>query len=74
MADPKNQSPYKDDWAALERVEVKDPYAGTIVLKEPFAPLWTISLVRGSGCIMSKKALKQAGGRFTTEPPAMSGP
>jgi peptide/nickel transport system substrate-binding protein len=74
MADPKNQSPYKDDWAALDRVEVKDPYAGTIVLKEPFAPLWTISLVRGSGCIMSRKAIEQAGGRFTTGPPAMSGP
>jgi peptide/nickel transport system substrate-binding protein len=74
IADPKNESPYKDDWAALDRVEVKDPYTGTIVLREPFAPLWTISLVRGSGCIMSKKALEQAGGRFTTEPPAMSGP
>jgi peptide/nickel transport system substrate-binding protein len=74
IADPKNESPYKDDWAALDRVDVRDPYAGTIVLKEPFAPLWSISLVRGSGCIMSKKALEQAGGRFTTEPPAMSGP
>jgi peptide/nickel transport system substrate-binding protein len=74
IADPKNESPYKDDWAVLDRVEVREPYAGTIVLKEPFAPLWSISLVRGSGCIMSKKALEQAGGRFTTEPPAMSGP
>src|SRR5919106_456419 len=74
IADPKNESPYKDDWAVLDRVEVREPYAGTIVLKEPFAPLWSISLVRGSGCIMSKKAIEQAGGRFTTEPPAMSGP
>ena len=74
IADPKNESPYKDDWAVLDRVEVKGPYAGTIVLKEPFAPLWSISLVRGSGCIMSRKALEQVGGRFTTEPPAMSGP
>jgi peptide/nickel transport system substrate-binding protein len=74
IADAKNESPYRDDWAALDRVEVKDPYSGRIVLKEPFAPLWTISLVRGSGGIMSRKALEQAGGRFTTEPPAMSGP
>jgi peptide/nickel transport system substrate-binding protein len=44
------------------------------VLKEPSAPLRSISLVRGSGCIVSRKALAQAGGRFTTEPPAMSGP
>jgi peptide/nickel transport system substrate-binding protein len=74
IADPKNESPYRDDWAALDRVEVKDPYSGTIVLKEPFAPLWTISLVRASGSIVSKKAVEAAGGRFTTEPPAMSGP
>ena len=49
IADPKNESPYRDDWVVLDRVEVKDPYSGTIVLKEPFAPLWTISLVRGLG-------------------------
>ena len=50
IADPKNESPYRDDWAVLDRVEVKDPYNGTIVLKEPFAPLWTISLgACGSG-------------------------
>jgi peptide/nickel transport system substrate-binding protein len=74
MADPKNESPYRDDWAVLDHVDVKGPYAGTIVLKESFAPLWSISLVRGSGCIMSRKALEQAGGNFTTAPPAMSGP
>jgi len=74
IADPKNESPYRDDWVALDRVEVRDPYSGTIVLKEPFAPLWTISLVRASGSIVSKKAVETAGGKFTTEPPAMSGP
>ena len=58
----------------LDHVEVKDPYNGTIVLKEPFAPLWTISLVRGSGSILSKKAMELVGGKFTTEPPAGSGP
>jgi peptide/nickel transport system substrate-binding protein len=74
MADPENESPYRDDWAVLDRVEIKDPYNGTIVLKEPFAPLWTISLVRGSGSILSKKAMESVGGKFTTEPPAGSGP
>ena len=74
IADPKNDSPYKDDWAVLDRVEVQDPHSGTIVLKEPFAPLWSISLVRGSGCIVCKKAVEAAGGRFTTQPPATSGP
>src|SRR5919106_1649137 len=74
IADPKNQSPYRDDWAVLDHVEVKDPYNGTIVLKEPFAPLWTISLVRASGSILSRKAMESVGGKFTTEPPAGSGP
>jgi peptide/nickel transport system substrate-binding protein len=74
IADPKNESPYRDDWAVLDRVEVKEPYSGMIVLKEPFAPLWTISLVRGSGSILSKKAMESVGGKFTTEPPAGSGP
>jgi len=73
IAEPANESPYRDDWAVLDRVEVEGPYAGTIVLKEPFAPLWTISLVRGSGSILSKKAMEQVGGKFTTEPPAGSG-
>jgi peptide/nickel transport system substrate-binding protein len=64
IADPKNESPYRDDWAALDRVEVKDPYAGTIVLKEPFAP-----------CGRSAWCAGWAGScSFTTEPPAMSGP
>ena len=58
----------------LDRVEVKDRYNGTIVLKEPFAPLWTISLVRGSGSVLSKEAMESVGGKFTTEPPAGSGP
>lgn len=49
-------------------------YNGTIVLKESFAPLWTISLVRGSGSILSKKAMESVGGKFTTELPAGSGP
>jgi peptide/nickel transport system substrate-binding protein len=74
IADPKNESPYRDDWVVLDQVEVHDPYSGTIRLKEPFAPLWSISLVRGSGSILSKKAVEAAGGRFTTEPPATSGP
>ena len=74
IADPQNESPYRDDWVALDHVEVKDPYSGTIVLKEPFAPLWTISLVRASGSILSKKAMESVGGKFTTEPPAGSGP
>src|ERR671918_479235 len=73
IADPKNESPYRDDWAVLDRVEVADPYSGTIKLKEPFAPLWSISLVRASGSIVSRNAVEGVSGRFTTQPPAISG-
>ncbi|MGF7162111.1 peptide/nickel transport system substrate-binding protein [Rhodoligotrophos appendicifer] len=74
IADPKTESPYKDDWANLDHVEVKDKYSGTIVLKKPFAPLWSSTLPSGSGAIMSKAAVTKAGGRFEASPPATSGP
>jgi peptide/nickel transport system substrate-binding protein len=74
IADPKNESPYKDDWAVLDRVEVADKLSGTIVLKEYFAPLWTSTLTEGSGKIICKAAVEKAGGKFTTEIPASSGP
>jgi peptide/nickel transport system substrate-binding protein len=74
IADPAGTSEYRDDFAALERVEVVDRYAGVIVLKAPFAPLWTSTLPSASGCIVSRAAVTQAGGRFTTVPPATAGP
>ncbi len=74
IADPKNESPYKDDFAVLDRVEVTDKYSGTIVLKEYFAPLWASTLPEGSGKIVCKAAVEKAGGTFTTEIPAASGP
>jgi peptide/nickel transport system substrate-binding protein len=74
IADPKNESPYKDDFAVLDKVEVTDKLSGTIVLKEYFAPLWTSTLPEGSGKIVCKAAVEKAGGKFTTEIPAASGP
>jgi peptide/nickel transport system substrate-binding protein len=74
IADPAQESEYRDDFAALARVEVADRYSGVILLKEPFAPLWTSTLPSASGCIVSRKAVEQAGGRFTTAPPATAGP
>ena len=73
IADPGQASEYRDDFAALDHVEVLDRYSGVIVLKQPFAPLWTSTLPSASGCIVSRKALMQAGGRFTTQPPATAG-
>jgi len=73
IADPKNDSPYKGDWAALDYVEVKDKLSGVIVLKEAFVPLWSTSLPFGSGLIVSKAAVEKAGGKFETRPPAQCG-
>jgi peptide/nickel transport system substrate-binding protein len=73
MADPKTESPYAGDWAALDHIEVKDEKSGVIVLKEPFPPLWNVGLVFGSGKIISRKATEAAGGKFETKPPAQAG-
>jgi peptide/nickel transport system substrate-binding protein len=71
----KLNSPVKGDWGPLDHVEVEGRYGGVIVLKEPFAPLWNITLPYGAGCIVSKKAVEAAGGgNFGMKPPCFSGP
>ncbi|MSP81494.1 MAG: peptide ABC transporter substrate-binding protein [Alphaproteobacteria bacterium] len=74
IADPVTQSEYRGDWAALDHVEVIDALSGVIVLKEPFAPLFTTTLPWIAGCIVSRKAVEGVGGAFSTEPPAVAGP
>jgi peptide/nickel transport system substrate-binding protein len=74
IADPANKSPYRNDWSALDRVEVKDKYSGVILLKQDFSPLWSSTLPAASGLIMSKKAVESVGGKFEATPPATSGP
>ena len=75
IIDPALESPYKGDWATLDRVEVTGKYSGVIVLKEPFAPLWWSTLPYGSGNIVSKKGVEAAGGQFRiADLPAVSGP
>jgi len=74
IADPANKSPYKNDWAKLDQVEVTGPLSGVIRLKQPFAPLFWSTLPWSTGFIMCKVAMEKAGGRFTTEPPATNGP
>ncbi len=72
-----HDSPVKSDWGPLDRVDVTGKYEGVIVLKEPFQPLWTITLPYGTGHIVSKKAVMEAtgdGGSFGMQPPAYSGP
>ncbi len=75
VADPAMDSPYKDDWAALDHVEVTGKHSGVIVLKNYFAPLWTTTLPEGTCRIVCKKAVEALPEKkFTTEIPASSGP
>ena len=55
-------------------MDVLNEREGVIVLKQPFAPLWRTTLPWNAGMIVCKEAVEQAGGRFTTQPPAESGP
>jgi peptide/nickel transport system substrate-binding protein len=66
------------DWSgyfdALERVDVTGERSGTIVLNKPFAPFIMVTLCHGPGAVLCEKAVEQAGGKFTTEFPAICGP
>jgi len=68
LTKPKLESPYAGDWAALKVVEVKDQYSGTVILKEPFAPLMTTTIPQQAGEIVSKKAVTELGDKFGTSP------
>lgn len=68
------ESPNKPDMGPLSHVEVTGEREGTIVLKEPFAPLWSIALPYITGNIVSKAAVEAAGGRIGADPVAESGP
>ena len=74
IANPANEAPWKVKWDALDHVEITSTYTGTIILKQPFVPLWFTTICDGPGSIVCKKAVEAAGGRFTTEFPAVCGP
>ena len=74
IADPKNEAPWKDKWSALQEVQVTGTHSGVIVLSRPSIPLWLTTICDGTGSIVCKKAVEAAGGRFTTEFPAVCGP
>ena len=59
---PELESSNKPDMGSLSRVEVTGERTGTIVLSEPFAPLWSIALPYITGNIVSKKAVEKAAG------------
>ncbi|WP_157933034.1 ABC transporter substrate-binding protein [Roseovarius salinarum] len=66
------------DWSgyfdALDHVEVTGDRTGTIVLNKPFAPFIMVTLCHGPGAILSEKAMKDVGEKFTTNFPATCGP
>jgi len=76
VVDPTTESPIRPDWGPLDRVEVTDKYSGVIVFKEPFQPVWMITLPYGAGNIVSKKAVEPEfkNSNFGMEPPCVSGP
>ena len=67
------ESPWRDYWVVLDHVEVIDDLNGVIVLKEPFAPLSTISLPGELGNIVCKTATEEVGGTYTTDVPTTAG-
>ena len=74
IIDEKLESTNKPDMSALDHVEVTGERTGTIVLKNAFQPLWSITLPYITGNIVSKKAVDAAGGKMDTTPAASSGP
>jgi peptide/nickel transport system substrate-binding protein len=75
IADPARKAEYRTDWDSLDHVEVTDPHAGVIVMKRPFAPLWSSTLPTASGLILCKKAVEQLPGqRILLDPGAVCGP
>jgi peptide/nickel transport system substrate-binding protein len=74
LTKPNIHAVYQGDWSALERVKIESKYAGTIVLKQPFAPLLHSTLPAGSGLILSKKALLKLGNKGYAVHPIGTGP
>jgi len=74
VIDPDLAAPNKPDWGTLDRVDVTGERSGVIVFKEPFQPVWNITLPYISGNIVSKKAVEEAGGRLGPDAPTVSGP
>ena len=66
--------PNGGNWALLSHVDMHDRYSGTIVFREPFSAVWWFVLPYATGSIVCKKAVEEAGGTYSLEPPAQGGP
>jgi len=74
ILDPAMHALNLPDLGPLDHVEVHDRYSGTFVLRAPYAAFIPVGLAGPNGAILSRKAVTSVGGRFTTDPPAFSGP
>jgi len=74
IIDPAMNALNAPDMGPLSHVVVHDRYSGTIVLHTPYAAFIPIAVAGPSGSILSRKAVTDAGGRFSTNPPCCSGP
>ncbi len=68
LTKPNLHAVYQGDWNALQRVKLEGKYAGTIILKESFAPLGRSTMPAGAGLVVSKKAVLKLGKKFATHP------
>ena len=62
------------EWTQLIEVAVEGPQDGVIVLKAPQANLFSNTLPRAFSSIVCKAAVEEVGGRYTFDPPSISGP
>jgi len=60
---PVVQSYWKDDWQALDHVEVTGKHSGVIHLTESYGPLFRTTLPVTPGWVISKKAYEELGPR-----------
>jgi peptide/nickel transport system substrate-binding protein len=68
LTSPPIKSPYAQSFLGLERVKTSGKYSGTLIFKEPFAPLLRVTLPVVGGLIVSKKAVEQRGADYSTHP------
>ncbi len=68
LTKPPLNAVYQADWGTLEAVQVSGKYEGTIVLKQPFAPLMLSTLPVMSGKVLSQKAVEKLGKQYATNP------
>jgi peptide/nickel transport system substrate-binding protein len=66
--DPKTKSPYSDDFSTVGKVEVVDDYTVRLILKEPSAPLLTVTLPYRAGWIVNQKAVEKYGTEYGLNP------